>query len=254
MPARSPPIDRRDHAGDRRQAERRRPTIVPRGAIARIDGASALPAIVPSDDSSDRRRPNQHVAAVVLRPRNSNASRKSMNPTAARRISIAAAASCTLGSSAARCARRRWASGRGDNVARQPQRGHEQREHEQRRAVDQRRPRCRLTVCSSAAGTTATKPARPAIRPSFELASTSSRSVRTTDGTSADFDTMVRLLQHEGDEHQREQRQCRRRTGSSAAARTSAAAATACTTMRRPPACGRSPGRSTGRRAGTGRS
>ncbi len=40
------------------------------------------------------------------------------------------------------------------------------------------------------AGTTATAPVMPEIRPSFEFASTSSSWVRTVDGTSADFDTM----------------------------------------------------------------
>ena len=41
----------------------------------------------------------------------------------------------------------------------------------------------------TAAGMIATKPANPAIRPSLELASTRSRSSRTTDGTSACLDT-----------------------------------------------------------------
>ncbi len=45
-----------------------------------------------------------------------------------------------------------------------------------------------IVTCSSPAGITATTPARPAIRPSFELASTSSRSFRTTAGTSADLE------------------------------------------------------------------
>jgi hypothetical protein len=40
------------------------------------------------------------------------------------------------------------------------------------------------------AGTTATAPVMPEIRPSLELASTSSSCVRTVDGTSADFETM----------------------------------------------------------------
>jgi len=42
---------------------------------------------------------------------------------------------------------------------------------------------------STTAGITAAVPATPAISPSLELASTSSVSLRTTAGTSADFDT-----------------------------------------------------------------
>ncbi len=44
-------------------------------------------------------------------------------------------------------------------------------------------------MSNSAAGITATTPVRPAIRPSFEFASTSSASDRTVDGTIADFET-----------------------------------------------------------------
>ena len=46
-----------------------------------------------------------------------------------------------------------------------------------------------MVTWSAPAGATATAPASPAITPSFEFASTSSRSLRTTAGTSADFDT-----------------------------------------------------------------
>ena len=45
-----------------------------------------------------------------------------------------------------------------------------------------------MTSWMSAAGTTATKPMNPAIMPSFEFASMSSFSERTTDGTIADFE------------------------------------------------------------------
>ena len=46
------------------------------------------------------------------------------------------------------------------------------------------------TTCSRIpAGITATAPVMPAINPNFELASTSSDSDRTVDGTIADFDT-----------------------------------------------------------------
>jgi len=41
-----------------------------------------------------------------------------------------------------------------------------------------------------AAGITAAAPIRPATRPSFEFASTSSASERTVDGTSDDFETV----------------------------------------------------------------
>ena len=44
-------------------------------------------------------------------------------------------------------------------------------------------------ICSRPAGTTASVPTTPAITPSFELASTNSVSLRTTEGTSADRDT-----------------------------------------------------------------
>ena len=57
------------------------------------------------------------------------------------------------------------------------------------RAVDQRRRARRTPVSSRPAGITATAPVSPAIRPSFEFASTSSASDRTVDGTIADFDT-----------------------------------------------------------------
>lgn len=45
-----------------------------------------------------------------------------------------------------------------------------------------------MVFCMMPAGTTATAPTRPEIRPSFELASTSSASLRTTVGTSALFE------------------------------------------------------------------
>ena len=46
-----------------------------------------------------------------------------------------------------------------------------------------------MTCSRRPAGITATAPVMPAIRPSFEFASTSSASDRTVDGTIADFDT-----------------------------------------------------------------
>ena len=45
-----------------------------------------------------------------------------------------------------------------------------------------------MVFCNATAGSTAAKPTMPEMRPSFEFASTSSSSVRTTLGTSALFE------------------------------------------------------------------
>ena len=109
-----------------------------------------------------------------------------MKPTAQRSIVIARPASCTLVTRSCSSCRgpvvlvvtRSWAS---CDAARNP--------NPNSRALYTSVLVGPTVTCSSAAGITAANPTTPAITPSFEFASTSSVSLRTTEGTSADFDT-----------------------------------------------------------------
>ena len=150
----------------------------------RSRGPIALPAIVPSDDSPTA-SPNHHVGAPCVR--NENARWNSTNPTQHRSSSIATAASCRLVDDSSM----RWRCDAGPAAT--TSRG--------RRVAATSATTKRIApypsvaalpnaTWRSAAGNTAATPAMPAISPSFEFASTSSRSVRTTLGTRADFDTL----------------------------------------------------------------
>lgn len=149
---------------------------------ARSSGATALPVIVsrlakPSD------RPNHTSPADWAR--NQKNKWKNVNPAAARNNIIVLAASTTWSECSSTCssrpAPRAAITSRGRRVA-----------------ITNATPKMiaaysRVAVgpsvfCSRPAGTIATAPTRPEISPSFEFASTSSSSLRTTVGTSALFE------------------------------------------------------------------
>jgi len=110
-----------------------------------------------------------------------------MNPTDARSNTIAAAASCRLAVSKSSVASSSvpasTGSSRGSRNA--PPRATANSTAPYTNVADEP-----MVSCNAPAGNTATVPATPAITPSFEFASTSSVSVRTTAGTNADFDTV----------------------------------------------------------------
>ena len=152
---------------------------------AEPSGEMALPAIVPSADSPTATA-NHAVPAVCVRSQ--KARRKNTNPTLARSTSIATAASCKpdrVQLHPSRPAARAWPPRRRRAAGwRSP--GRRRRTPRSRSASPS--PLAGVSW-SRAAGMTARNPVSPAITPSLELASTSSASVRTTDGTSACFDT-----------------------------------------------------------------
>ena len=147
-------------------------------------GPMALPAIVPSDDSPTA-SPNHHVGASCVR--NENAKWNNTNPTQHRSNSIATAAICRLVDDSSM----RWrcdagpaaTTSRGRRVAATSATAKSSAPYPSVAALPN-------ATWRRAAGNTAATPEIPAISPSFEFASTSSRSVRTTLGTRADFDTL----------------------------------------------------------------
>ncbi|MCU1359739.1 MAG: hypothetical protein JWN99_1028 [Ilumatobacteraceae bacterium] len=145
-------------------------------------GAMALPAMV-SRLAKAIDRPNQTSPASWRR--NQKNRWKNVKPTAARATSMADDASTTAGACSSafsvRPADRAATTSRGSRVAYTSARP--------KMAAEYKRVGVAPTVfCSAAAGSTATKPTTPEMRPSFEFASTNSPSVRTTDGTSALFE------------------------------------------------------------------
>ncbi len=78
---------------------------------------------------------------------------------------------------------------RGDAIVREPSRPRRTRTAKTRELYTSVGTELSVITCMRRAGTTATNPVMPAISPNLEFASTNSVSVRTTDGTSADFDT-----------------------------------------------------------------
>jgi hypothetical protein len=148
----------------------------------RMNGAMALPAMV-SKLAKAIDRPNQ------MRPaswrRNQKNKWKNVNPTVARASSIADEASTTAGACSSafsdRPAERAATTSRGNLVADISATPKIAAEYS--RVGVAPKPFCR-----PAAGSTAAKPTRPEIRPSFEFASTNSSSLRTVDGTRALFE------------------------------------------------------------------
>ena len=184
-PAATPPSSAADDAGDRRQRQRAGEHHLLAG---RAGAAAARSRCRPSRRAPTGRRPRRTTPCPAVCVRSQNARRKNTNPTLARSTTIATAASCRPGRVQLHPLGRLLGRG-GDDVGRQPG-GARQGDGEQRRRSRSASPQPSTGVSwSSAAGMTATNPVSPAITPSFELASTSSASVRTTDGTSACFDT-----------------------------------------------------------------
>ena len=154
-------------------------TIVSSRTRERMSGAEALPTMVriaakPSD------RPNHTSPASWWRTQKNRW--KKVNPTLARTSSIAFDASTTVSECSSRRsslpAVRPATTSRGSRVAAVNAKTKIAAEYSNV-AVGP------IVFCMIPAGTIAQKPTRPEISPSFEFASTSSSSVRTTLGTSA---------------------------------------------------------------------
>lgn len=149
---------------------------------SRSRGASALPAIV-SSAATTSDRPNQ--ANPLSWSRYQKNRWKNVNPTLARMSSIAVDASTT---------RLEWSSATSELPASRDattSRGRRVADTNATAKIAAEYSRVAvgpMVFCIAAAGSTATNPTRPEMRPSFEFASTSSSSLRTTLGTSALFE------------------------------------------------------------------
>jgi hypothetical protein len=181
-PGSRPAEERRADAGDRRDDERGEHHVL-LGDAGPHRGPIELAAIEASDDITTASA-NQNMPASL--DRSQKARWNSMKPTHARKAAIAAAADrIALDASSRRSATPAGAGtarSRGSCRAAASAKANITAPYSSVAGVP-------MVTWSSSAGSTATKPVTPAITPSLALASTRSRSVRTTDGTSADFDT-----------------------------------------------------------------
>ena len=147
----------------------------------RMRGARALPAMV-NRLAKAIDRPNQ-ISPASWRLNQKNRW-KNVKPTLARASIIADEASTTLdecsSARSVRPAEREATTSRGNLVAAM--------NAATKMAAEYSNVGVGPTSCNSPAGNTAMNPTRPEIRPSFELASTNSSSLRTTEGTSALFE------------------------------------------------------------------
>ncbi len=168
----------------------------------RTIGPTALPASVPMAENAST-TPNHAVGVPVLR--NQKAIWNVRNPTTARSSAIADAArrmpperSSAASTGCSRSAATTMRFGMFHAITAAPA----------KISAENATVACGLMTCRAIAGTMAMKPTSPAMSPSFEFASTSSLSLRTTLGTSsALLRDRVRLRQHQRGEGQREQGQ-----------------------------------------------
>ncbi len=150
---------------------------------SRNNDATALPNIAASADTPTT-APNH--SAPWSCDRNQNARWKKVNPTMPRNTVIAIAPSCTFDECSSVVSA---ASASCDATTSGLKRVAATNAPQNRIAPYTSVAGAPISVSRMPAGITATAPVIPAIRPSFEFASTSSSSERTVEGTMADFDT-----------------------------------------------------------------